>query len=118
MAGMSSRTAEWLRAVRWRRRIEELLGPAGLTFTQWLVLSATSELVRAARDALSQNDVAVHLDMHRSTVSDAMVALASLGLVDRGYAAEGPSSRVFVTAKGAELLAQLGPRLDEASSLE
>jgi len=115
MGGVRFRTAEWLRAIRWRKRVEEVLDSSGLTFTQWLVLGAMRELLRATEDAVSQNDVAVHLEMHRSTVSDAMLALSSKGLVDRGGPADGPSWRVILTSRAGRLLAELDPRTDAIS---
>jgi len=115
MVGVRFRTAEWLRAIRWRKRVEEVLTASGLTFTQWLVLGAIRELLRATEDTVSQNDVAVHLEMHRSTVSDAMLALESKGLVDRGGAIEGTSWRVLLTSRAGCLLAELDPRTDAIS---
>ncbi len=64
MAGVRYCIVEWLRMVRWRKRIEEsALAPSGLTFSQWLVLDATRALFRATEDAVSQSDVAAHLEM-------------------------------------------------------
>lgn len=118
MADLTFRTIEWLRATRWRKRIEEVLAPSGLTFTQWLVLDAIRELAGAAEAAVSQHAVAARLEMHRSTVSDATLALSSKGLVARGAAARGPSWHVVVTLPGRRLLADLDPRTDHVSSLE
>ena len=106
---------EWQHAVQWRKRVEGVLVPSGLTFTQWLVLDATRELVRATEDAVSQGDVAAHLGMSRATVSDAMIALDRLGLVDRGGSFEGPSWRVFLASKGTKLLDDLSPRIEVVS---
>jgi len=115
MAGVKFCVVEWLHAVRWRRRIERVVAPAGLTFTQWLVLDATRGLFCATEDAVSQNDVAAHLEMPRATVSEAMIALDRKGLVDRGCAADGPSWRVILTSKGEQLLEQLHSGLELAS---
>ncbi|HEY3255660.1 MAG TPA: MarR family transcriptional regulator, partial [Polyangiaceae bacterium] len=109
MAGVRYCITEWLRAVRWRKRIESALAPSGLTFTQWLVLDATRTLFRATEDAVSQGDVAAHLEMHRATVSEAMIALDRKGLVDRGCAAEGPSWRIILTDEASQLLKHLEP---------
>jgi hypothetical protein len=49
-----ARRTEWLAAMRWRRRIAVALHEAGLTFTQWLVLTAARELIEETRDAVSQ----------------------------------------------------------------
>ena len=116
MSEVSFKMVKWLGAVRWRRSVEEVLAPRELTFMQWLVLHTTRNLIRATEDAVSQSDVAAHLDLHRATVSDAMIALDRKGLVDRGGAAEGPAWRIFLTRKGTALLLELDPLTDAASS--
>jgi len=115
MATARHQSLEWLHAMRWRKRVEEVLGPSGLTFTQWLVLDATRELFRATEDAVSHAAVAAHLEMHRATVSDAMIALDRRGLVDRGCSFEGPAWRVILTSEAKALLARLDPLIDVAS---
>jgi DNA-binding MarR family transcriptional regulator len=95
--------------------VEVVLESSGLTFTQWLVLDATRTLIRATQDAVSQGDVAAHLEMHRATVSEAMIALDRQGLVDRGPAPDGPSWRVILTQKASELLQLLDPLIESAS---
>ena len=115
MGGAKIRKAEWLAAVRWRQRVESVLASSELTFTQWLVLDATRNLIGATEDAVSQGDVAAHLEMHRATVSDAMVALDRKGLADRGGAAEGPAWRIFLTRKASELLRQIDPLIEGVS---
>ena len=64
---------------------------------------------------MSQGDVAAHLELHRGTVSDAMIVLDRKGLVDRGGSAEGPAWRIILTEKAEELLLQLDPRIEAVS---
>lgn len=117
-ASVRVRTAQWLAASRWRKRVELLLAPSGLTFTQWLVLGATRELPGATEAPVSQSDLSLHLEMHRSTVADALFVLAAKGLVDRRGAAEGPSWRILLTSSGWRLLADLDPEMDAVSVVE
>ena len=102
-------------AMAWRREAEKGLAGAGLTLTQWIVLDATRVLVQSTKDAVSQNDVAVHTDIDRMTVSQVMGNLAKAGLVDRGGDAEGRAYRIFLTAKG-ERSAKLGAQRIETAS--
>lgn len=95
---------EYLRAWRWRRVVEEALRISELTFTQWLVLDGTARSVAAARDAVSQSDVARRIELDRMTVSQVIRTLVERGLVDRGPSASGPALRLILTRKGRQVL--------------
>jgi DNA-binding MarR family transcriptional regulator len=71
------------------------LKPLKLTFAQWLVLDATARLVRESNDAVSQIQVARHLQMGKSTLCRVMHWLARSGLVDQAPAFAGPENRIF-----------------------
>ena len=53
--------ARWLAVVRWRRAVERVLAPYGLSFTQWLVLDATRYLIAEKGAAVNQNEVSTQL---------------------------------------------------------
>lgn len=99
----------------WRREAEKGLTGAGLTLAQWIVLDATRVLVQSTKEAVSQNDVALHTDIDRMTVSQVMRNLDHAGLVSRGPDADGRAYRISVTAKG-ERAAKQGAARIEASS--
>jgi DNA-binding MarR family transcriptional regulator len=89
--------------MRWRRDVERALAPVGLTFTQWLVLEATADLVREIDDAVSQAEVARRTEIDKMTTSQVMKTLESKGLVDRGPDLTGRAYRIWVTTRGSQL---------------
>jgi DNA-binding MarR family transcriptional regulator len=100
----------------WRREAEKGLAGVELTLTQWIVLDATRALVQSTRDAVSQNDVALHTEIDRMTVSQVMRNLDSAGLVDRGPDMHGRAYRILVTDKGDRAAKQGAARLETASA--
>lgn len=109
---------QWLAALRWRRRMKTCLASSGITFTEWLVLDATWSLVSRTGDAVSQNDVALDIEVDAMTIWHAMAVLDHRGFVSRGCSMSGKAWRVFVTDEGLNLLRALKPRLGEASAAE
>jgi hypothetical protein len=103
--------------MRWRRRVEAELAGSGLAFKHWLVLDATHQLIREPGDAVSQNQVAVYLQLNRVTVGNAFMALERMGLVSRGGPMSGPAWRVILCREGLQLLRQHA-RAIEALSVE
>jgi MarR family transcriptional regulator, organic hydroperoxide resistance regulator len=101
----------YLVAWRWRRAVEAEVRPLGLTFTQWWVLDATQHQVREHDDAVSQNLVAEHTELDRTTTSQVMRTLEKLGMVDRGPDVSGPAYRIILTRKGQRLLQQANERV-------
>jgi DNA-binding MarR family transcriptional regulator len=100
----------------WRRQAEKELAGIELTLSQWIVLDAARTLVQSTEDAVSQNDVALHTEIDRMTVSQVMRNLEKANLVDRGPDADGRAYRIYVTEKG-ERAAKLGAaRIETASA--
>ena len=66
LVALERRRVEWLRALRWRRRVEAVLEGSGLTFRQWLVIVALAEVRRKTGDSVSQNEVATYLEFCRA----------------------------------------------------
>src|SRR5450432_4144540 len=67
-----ARRAEWLAAMRWRRRVEAVLRGVGLTFTQWLVLAGAREIIEESGDAVSQKEIAARVELDGATISQVM----------------------------------------------
>ena len=108
--------AEWLHAMRWRRRVEAVLVPAGLTFTQWLVLRATQELVTERRDAVNQREIGARVELDPATISQVMRTLEKKQLVSRGIDMNGTAWRVFLEPRAERLLCEQKARLEAASA--
>jgi DNA-binding MarR family transcriptional regulator len=102
-------------AMGWRREVERELSELGLTLAQWTVLDATRDLTASTEDAVSQNDVAVHTDIDRMTISQVMRNLSDRGLVSRGPDASGRAYRIWLSKKG-ELAVMRGAQCVEKVS--
>lgn len=106
---------EYLAAWRWRRSVEAALRDLELTFTQWFVLDGVARAQAAARDAVSQSDVARATELDRMTVSQVMRTLVERSLVDRGPSASGPTYRLIVTRQGKQVLRQADEAIHAAN---
>lgn len=106
---------QWCRAVRWRRAVRASLTKASLTFSQWLVLKATSNLVRASGDAVNQGAVARRVGFDPGTTSRVMWGLAYRGLVDIGPDMERHEDRIYVTESGLAALRATAKYVEAAS---
>jgi len=108
------RKAQWLAAMRWRRRASRACKSVGLTFTQWLFLDALRELYEETHEAATQSEIAARVELDRATATQVMRALEDKGLVDR----EGGWKRtwlVFPSEKAEAVLLRLYPLLAAAS---
>ena len=103
--------------MRWQRSVENAVVESGLTFTQWLVLDATGQLIEETGDAVSQNDVARRLELDRMTISRVMRVLERKRLVSRGIDLTGRAWRVFLCEEAEALLRDLAPTIEAASAL-
>jgi DNA-binding MarR family transcriptional regulator len=97
--------AMWLAAMRWRRVVDRELTNIDMTFTQYLVLDATDELIRETDDAVSQNAVAARIELDKMTVSQVMRTLDERGLVDRGPSLGSSAYRILLTSRGRTAIA-------------
>jgi DNA-binding MarR family transcriptional regulator len=96
--------------------VERALRPLKLTFAQWLVLDATAWLICASNDAVSQIQVARHLQMEKATLCRVMRRLGRRGLVDQGPAYDSMAYRIFLTEVGQSLARQGRSRVDAVSA--
>jgi DNA-binding MarR family transcriptional regulator len=106
----------WLAGVRWRRRVERALKPLKLTLAQWRVLDAMARLIRESDDAVSQIQVARHIQMEKTTLCRVMRCLERRGLVDQAPEFSGTAYRIFLTEMGESLARQGRARVDGASA--
>jgi len=96
----------WLAAMRWQRRVEGVLARFDLSFAQWLVLDCVATIHRETRDAVSQVQVGRRLELGKGSISRLMTRLDRRGLTDIAPAWPTKEYRIYLTAKGKELVAQ------------
>jgi DNA-binding MarR family transcriptional regulator len=109
------RKREWLKAVRWRRKVEAVLAPTGLTFTQWLVLEAIRELHEETGEDPIQNEVALRVELDPATVSPVIQLLGRKPLVGRGIDRHFAAWSVTLNGSAHALLRDYRQRIDEVS---
>jgi len=110
------RKAEWLLAMRWRRRIQAACAGSELTFTQWLVLDSARQLSEEAKDAVIQTEIAARIELDHATISEVTQRLEAKGLVSRGEDITGLARRVLLTERARRLLHELDTRVEDVSS--
>lgn len=96
--------AVWLRAARFRRRVQRELRPLGLTFAQWRFLDAVDRLVRERRDAVSQLDLVGRAEMDENTTSAIMVRLRDKGFLSYDIDAWGVCYRILLSDRALKAL--------------
>ena len=106
----------WLAGERWRLRVERALRPSKVTFSQWRVLDALARLIDETNDAVSQIQVARHLQMGKTTLCGVLQRLERRGLVDQAPAFSSTANRIFLTEVGKDLARQGRSRLDAVSA--
>lgn len=100
-------------ARRFQERVQEELAGLG-TFTEWLVLEMTHELIEEADDAVSQADVARRTGLSERVISFWMLRMSLSGLVDRAPTADGRAWRVLLTSSGQQRRKECNLRLEAA----
>jgi hypothetical protein len=115
-AATRARRAEWRAAMRWRRRVAVALREAGLTFTQWVVLTGARELIEEIRDAVSQKEVGARVELDCATISEVMLALDRKNLVSRAPDMCGKAWRIWLHTEAEQLLDGLHAHIEAISS--
>ena len=110
------RKAEWLAAMRWRRQIQLVCRGSGLTFTQWLLLDSTRQLIEETEDAVIQAQISARLELDQATVSEVTQRLEEKGLLSRAGDITGKAWRVRLTEKAERMLRELDGHIDSASA--
>ena len=109
------RKAEWLEAMRWRRRVESICAASRLTFAQWLLLHSTQRLIEETKDAVIQAQIAARVELDQTTVSQLVRRLEARRLVDRGGDITGRAWRVDLTDQATVLLRDLDALIEATS---
>lgn len=110
------RKAEWLSAMRWRRRVESACAAWRLSFPQWLLLHATQRLIAETEDAVIQAQIAARIELDQTTVSQMVRRLEARNLVSRGGDMTGKAWRVYLTDDATRLLGDLDDSIEATSA--
>ena len=113
------RKAEWLEAMRWRRRVEaacSACSPKPLSFTQWLLLHSAQRLIDETEDAVIQAQIAARMELDQTTVSQVVRRLEARHLVSRGGDMTGKAWRVYLTDEARRLLRDLDDPIEATSA--
>ncbi|MBS0636074.1 MAG: MarR family transcriptional regulator [Verrucomicrobia bacterium] len=102
----------WQTATFWRREVDAALHPLELTYTQFVLLSALSEL-----HEVSQAELARHTNMDITMTSQVIRALEQKGFIER-HQQEGDDRSKFpyLTEEGLELIEQAIPVVEEVDN--
>ncbi|MET0793075.1 MAG: MarR family transcriptional regulator [Polyangiaceae bacterium] len=109
------RKRAWLKAARWRRKVEAALAPSGATFPQWLVLEAIRELHEETDEDPIQNEIARRVELDRANVSRVIQELERKGLLSRGVDRHFAAWSVTLNERAEALLRDCRQRIDELS---
>jgi len=110
------RKAEWLSAMRWRRRVESACAASRVSFPQWLLLHSAQRLIDETKDAVIQAQIAARVELDQGTVSQMVRRLEERGLVSRGGDITGKAWRVYLTDEARRLLRDLDDPIEATSA--
>lgn len=95
----------WRVSTFWRRAIEDVLKPLGLTHPQFVILATTGWLTRTGKRA-SQAEIGRQAALDPNTTSQILRSLQAKGLIDRAYITDERSKYPTLTTAGAKSLAK------------
>ncbi|HEY0465024.1 MAG TPA: MarR family transcriptional regulator [Polyangiaceae bacterium] len=110
------RKAEWLSAMRWRRRVELACAASRLSFPQWFLLHAARRLIAETEDAVIQAQIAARIELDQTTVSQLVRRLEARDLLSRGNDMTGKAWRVSLTDESTQLLRELDEPIETTST--
>lgn len=105
----------WVVSTTWRRQVEGVLAPLGLTHPQFVTLAAIDWLTRDG-DPVAQAAVGRHVRLDPNTMSQILRGLEKRGLIERR---KGPDSRAknpVLTTAGREMVQQAVPLVEEVDA--
>lgn len=105
----------WRVSTLWRRAIETVLKPLGLTHPQFVILATTGWLTRNGVKA-SQADIGRHAALDPNTTSQILRSLQAKGLIERSHTTNEKSKNPILTSAGAQSLAKAMPAVEDADA--
>lgn len=105
----------WRVSTLWRRAIETVLKPLGLTHPQFVILATTGWLTRNGEKA-SQADIGKHAALDPNTTSQILRSLQAKGLIERSHTTNERSKYPILTSAGAQSLSTAMPAVENADA--
>lgn len=102
----------WIAAQRFKARVQRLLAPQRVSFTQWLVLEALAE---DPPYSIHQVDLAGAIGVSERVVSYTVAALCERGLADHREEFVPQFESIFITDRGYEILQNCRQILKDAA---
>ena len=106
----------WRVSTLWRRAIEAVLKPLGLTHPQFVILATTGWLTRAGEKA-SQVEIGRLAALDPNTTSQILRGLQAKGLIERSHNKNERSKYPTLTSNGSESLAKAMPAVESADAI-
>jgi DNA-binding MarR family transcriptional regulator len=104
----------WKVSSIWRRAIEAVLRPLGLTHPQFVILASIGWLTKEGKE-IQQVEIARFSGLDPNTTSQILRSLHAKKLIRRGHS-EGRSKSPSLTAAGAKLLQKALPEVEKTDS--
>lgn len=105
----------WRVSTLWRKSIEAVLKPLGLTHPQFVILATTGWLTRTGRKA-SQAEIGRQAALDPNTTSQILRGLQAKGLIERSHNIDEKSKYPTLTATGVKSLAKAMPAVEGADA--
>lgn len=105
----------WRVSTRWKRAIETVLKPLGLTHPQFVILAITSWLTRTGKK-VSQVEIGRQAALDPNTTSQILRGLQAKGLIEKWHNVDERSKCPMLTATGVEILSRAMPAVENADA--
>lgn len=102
----------WLVSTTWRRQVEAVLAPLGLTHPQFVTMASLAWLTREGAP-VSQAALGRHVRLDPNTMSQILRGLEKRGLIERRKGRDTRAKNPRLTDAGADLVRQAVPRVEE-----
>ncbi|MBS0624167.1 MAG: MarR family transcriptional regulator [Verrucomicrobia bacterium] len=105
----------WSVSTLWRRKIEEVLKPLGLTHPQFVILATTGWLTRTGQ-SVTQTEVGRYAALDPNTTSQILRSLEAKGWIQRTHRCDERSKSPCLTEIGTTLLNKALPAVEQADA--
>jgi DNA-binding MarR family transcriptional regulator len=105
----------WRVSTAWRRAIESVLKPLGLTHPQFVILASLAWLTRGGQSP-SQVEISRQAGLDPNTTSQILRGLQAKKLIERKHRVDERSKSPTLTTRGAQVLADAMPAVESADA--